>query len=72
VAWYCIVCFGRSGQRTDLQPRLLGDEVKRTDEIAAKKAGFGSKDEYRRVTKVVDKGSVELNKKKVKEKQFWL
>lgn len=38
----------RQGQRTDLQPRQNFGEVnaKRTDEIAAQKAGFNNKETY--------------------------
>lgn len=62
----------RQGQRTDLasenQPEWLGelrrnlDEVPqgRTDEIAAKKAGFGNKDTYRQAKTVVEHAAPEL------------
>lgn len=50
---------------TDEEIRLNFDELKgkRSDEIAAEKAGFGSKDTYRQAKNVVDNGVPELVKK---------
>ena len=64
----------RQGQRTDLgsegQEGLFGEELrqnfaevepgKRTDEIAAKKAGFGSEFTYRQAKAVTEKATPEL------------
>lgn len=52
----------RQGRRTDLDPSKNFNEVKekRTDEIAAKKAGFGNHVTYRQAKKVVETGTPEL------------
>jgi hypothetical protein len=52
----------RKGQRTDIEPRENFPEVERgrTEEIAARKAGFGNYKTYERAKSVVDRGTPEL------------
>src|SRR5262245_26577719 len=52
----------RSGQRTDLQPRENFPEVKgkRTNDIAAERAGFGNRRTYEQAKKVAEQGASEL------------